>query len=158
MGAAVACGEAAGLGITAHAGEFSPANVGAALRVPGLTRIGHAVYAAHGPKLLEQLARSGVTVECNLRCNVILGAVQSYADHPIGQFVRHNIPVTLNTDHPVRVWTTIGREYAIAAALGFGPEQLLSFTRNAMQAAFVSPARRAALLEEFDEPNLLSAV
>jgi hypothetical protein len=29
---------------------------------------------------------------------------------------------------------------------------------NAIQAAFVSPARRAALLEELDEPNILSTV
>jgi adenosine deaminase len=141
---------AAGLGIAAHAGEFSPANIAAALRVPGLTRIGHAVYAAYDPGLLEELARSGVTVECNLSCNVILGAVQSYADHPVHQFVRHAIPVTLNTDDPVRVWTTIGREYAIGATLGFTPEELLSFTRNAIHAAFVSPMRRAALLQELD--------
>jgi adenosine deaminase len=141
---------AAGLGIAAHAGEFSTANIAAALHVPGLTRIGHAVYAARDPALLEALARSGVTVECNLSCNVVLGAVQSYADHPVRQFVAHNIPVTLNTDDPVRVSTTIGREYAIGAALGFTPGELLAFTRNAIHAAFVSPMRRATLLQELD--------
>jgi adenosine deaminase len=141
---------AAGLGIAAHAGEFSSANIDRALRVPGLRRIGHAVYAADDPELLEQLARSGVTVECNLSCNVVLGAALSYEEHPIHHFVRHNIPVTLNTDDPVRVWTTIGREYAIAGALGFAPAQLLSFTRNAIHAAFVSADRRAALLQELD--------
>jgi adenosine deaminase len=146
----------AGLGIAAHAGEFSSANIAAALRVPGLTRIGHAVYAAHDSGLLEQLARSGVTVECNLSCNVVLGAVQSYADHPIRQFVAQNIPVTLNTDDPVRVWTTIGREYAIAAALGFAPAELLTFTRNAIHAAFVSSARRGALLQKLDAWRTIS--
>lgn len=80
----------------------------------------------------------------------ILGPDQPYADHPVHQFVRHAIPVTLNTDDPVRVWTTIGREYAIGAALGLTAEELLSFTRNAIQAAFVSPIRRAALLQELD--------
>jgi adenosine deaminase len=141
---------AAGLGITAHAGEFSTANIAAALRVPGLTRIGHGVYAAQDAGLLEELARSGVTIECNLSCNVILGAAQSYEEHPIRQFLANNIPVTLNTDDPVRVWTTIGREYAVAAALGFTPAELLNFTRNAVNAAFVSPERRAALLQELD--------
>jgi adenosine deaminase len=128
---------AAGLGIAAHAGEFSPANIAAALRVPGLTRIGHAVYAAHDTRLLEVLARSAITVECSLSCNVVLGAVQSYADHPIRQFVAHNIPVSLNTDDPMRVWTTIGREYAIAAMLGFTPAELLSFTQNAIHADLI---------------------
>ena len=43
----------AGLGITVHAGEFSTANLAAALRLPGITRIGHGVYAAAGDELLR---------------------------------------------------------------------------------------------------------
>jgi adenosine deaminase len=91
-----------------------------------------------------------VTIECNLSCNIILGAARSYEEHPIRQLLAYDIPVTLNTDDPVRVWTTIGREYAVAAALGFTPAELLSFTRNAVNAAFVAPARRAALLQDLD--------
>jgi hypothetical protein len=46
--------------------------------------------------------------------------------------------------------TTIGREYAIAHALGFAIDDLLDFTRNAMRAAFISPPQRTALLEEVE--------
>jgi adenosine deaminase len=140
----------AGLGIAAHAGEFSTANIAAALRTPGLTRLGHAVYAARDPWLVEQVANSGVTVECSLSCNVVLGAVESYEDHPIQQFIAGGIPVTLSTDDPVRVVTTIGREYAIAAALGFSEEELLGFTRNGLRASFAPAARRDALLATID--------
>src|SRR6478672_797806 len=73
----------AGLGVTVHAGEFSPANLDAALDTPGLRRLGHAVHAAGDPRLLERLARGGVMVECCLTCNVVLGSVASYAAHPI---------------------------------------------------------------------------
>jgi adenosine deaminase len=138
----------AGLGITVHAGEFSPANLAAALRVPGLKRVGHGVYAASEPHLLEQLVNSGATAECCLTCNVILGAVPSYEEHPIRKFVEAGVPVTLNTDLPVHVATTIGREYAIAAALGFSPAELLGFTRNAIAASFTSEERRSSLLED----------
>lgn len=141
---------AAGLGVTVHAGEFSTANLAAALRVPGVTRLGHAVHAARDPRLLDQLARSGVTVECSLTCNVLLGATTSYEAHPIRQFMACGIPVTLNTDDPVRVGTTIGREYAIAATLGFSRAELLGFTRTAVQASFTTAARRATLLSELD--------
>lgn len=141
---------AAGLGITVHAGEFSPANLAAALRVPGLRRVGHAVYAANDPHLLDQLAGSGVTVECSLTSNVVLGAVPSYEAHPIRRFAEHGIPVTLSTDLPVHACTTIGREYAVAAALGFSSAELLAFTRNAITASFTSAERRAALLAELD--------
>jgi adenosine deaminase len=139
---------AVGLGITVHAGEFSTANLAAALRVPGVTRLGHAVYAARDPRVLDAMARSGVTVECALTCNVLLGATASYEEHPIRQLIAHGIPVTLNTDDPVRVGTTIGREYAIAAALGFSPAELRGFTHNAVRASFTTAERRAAPLSE----------
>jgi len=140
----------AGLGVTAHAGEFSTANIAAALRVPGLSRIGHAVYASRDPRLLDLLAQSGATVECSLSCNVVLGAVPSYEAHPIHQFVEHGIPVALCADVPVQIATTIGREYALAHALGFSSAELVGFTANAIHASFTPPARKAALLAALD--------
>lgn len=141
----------AGLGVTVHAGEFSAANLAAALRVPGLRRLGHAVYAAADERLLDALAGAGVTVECSLTCNVVLGAVPSYEDHPIRRFAARGIPVTLNTDLPVHVATSIGREYAVAAALGFSPAELLGFTRDAIRASFTSGERKTALLRALDD-------
>jgi hypothetical protein len=138
----------AGLGITVHVGEFSPANLGAALQVPGLNRLGHAVYATSDSRLLDDLARSGVTVECSLTCNVVLGAAASFPTHPIRQLTTRGIPVTLNTDLLVHIATTIGREYEVAAALGFSPADLLGFTRNAVRASFTTAERRVELLAE----------
>jgi adenosine deaminase len=123
----------AGLGVTAHAGEFSTANIAAALRVPHLSRIGHAVYAARDPRLL-----------------VVLGAVHSYEEHPIRQFVERGIPVALCADVPVQIATTIGREYAVADVLGFAPAELLDFTANAIRASFTPPERKTALLAALD--------
>jgi adenosine deaminase len=136
----------AGLGLTVHAGEVSTANIAAALKVPGLRRLGHAVYAAQDPRLLELVAVSGVSVECCLSCNVVMGAVPSYEEHPIRRFIQHGIPVALCTDDPVQVCTTIGREYAIAHLLGFSAAELLDITRTAIQASFAPEERRAALL------------
>ncbi|HLY30983.1 MAG TPA: hypothetical protein VKQ36_08135, partial [Ktedonobacterales bacterium] len=142
----------AGLGITVHAGEFSTANIESALRTPGLTRLGHATYAAQDERLLDLVAKSGATIECSLSCNVVLGAVPTYEGHPIRTFVARGIPVALCTDNPVQMCTTIGREYALAHALGFTSEDVLGFTRNAIQAAFTTPARRAELLADLT-PN-----
>jgi adenosine deaminase len=137
-----------GLGITAHAGEFSRANVAAAVDTPGLTRIGHGNFAADDKRLLEKIARHGITIECCMTSNVVLGAVASYRDHPIRVFIAYGIPVTLNTDDPVRTCTTIGREYEVAASIGFSAAELIVFTRNAIKAAFISDARRITLLAE----------
>jgi adenosine deaminase len=140
----------AGLGVTVHVGEFAAANCAAALRVPGLRRLGHAVHYADDPRLLADLAASGATVECCPTCNVALGAVPSLEAHPIRRLAERGIPVTLNTDLPARLGITIGHEYDAAAALGFARDELLGFTRNAVRASFAPPERRAALLEEID--------
>ena len=140
-----------GLGVSAHAGEVSTANIAAVLQVPGLTRIGHGVCAASDHRLLELVAESGVTVECCPSSNVVLGAVSSYEEHPLRRFVEVGIPVALGSDDPVQVCTTIGREYALSAALGFSAEDLLGFTRNAIRASFIPPERRERLLTELDD-------
>ena len=137
----------AGLGITVHAGEFSTANVVAALRLPGIKRIGHAVYAAATTDLLKRVADSGVTVECCLTSNVVLGAVSSLDKHPIRSFIQAGLPVTLSSDDPVRLCTSIEREYEQAAVLGFGTDDLLSFTRQGILASFTSEERQSALLD-----------
>ena len=137
----------AGLGITAHAGEFSTANIAAALSLPGITRIGHGVYAATTPELLKRLADSGVTVECCLTSNVVLGAVSSLVEHPIRSFIQAGIPVTLSSDDPVRLCTSIEREYEQAAALGFVADDLVSFTRHGILASFTSDKRKSELLD-----------
>jgi len=143
----------AGLGITAHAGELSIANIAAALRTPGLTRLGHAVHAVDDPRLLDLVSASGVTIACCLTCNVFFGAVPSLEEHPIRQFVLCGISVALGADNPVQLGTTIGREYAVAAALGFTTADLFGFTRNALRACFAPAALRESLLTALpDDP------
>jgi len=136
----------AGLRMTVHVAEVAPVNITSVLKMPGLTRIGHATHAGYHPQLLEQVAESGVTVECALSCNVILGASDAYETHPIRTFVDAGIPVTLCTDDPVQMSTTIGREYAIAHQLGFTAEQLLAFTQNAIEVAFIAEDDRNHLM------------
>jgi adenosine deaminase len=55
-------------------------------------------------------------------------------------------PVALCSDVPVQIATTIGREYALAHALGFSLAELVGFTTNAIHASFTPPERKAALL------------
>ena len=143
-----------GLGITVHAGEFSPANIRSALRVPGVTRLGHAVHAAFDTALLDEMAEAGVTVECCLTSNVVLGSVPSLKDHPIRTFIDAGIPVTLSSDDPVSLNTTIGKEYELAAGLGFDAPDLLSFTRNGIASSFTSSERKTALLSRIAQTEI----
>jgi adenosine deaminase len=138
----------AGLGITAHAGEVSTANIAAAARMPGLTRIGHGIHAAADPELLRLLVDKGVTLECALTCNDYFGVLPELEEHPLLRLVEAGVAITLATDNPVQLSTTIEQEYAVAAGLGMSIEQLAGFTRNAIRAAFTSDKRKSAMLGE----------
>ncbi len=127
-----------GLGITAHAGEFSIANIEAALMLPTVKRIGHGTYAVADPRLIDILLEKDTTLEFCLTSNVVLGAVPSLHDHPIRKLIECGVSVTLASDDPLRLCTSIGREYEIAARLGIGTEQLMEMSSNGIQASFGS--------------------
>jgi hypothetical protein len=135
----------AGARLTVHAGEFSGANIDAALRVPGVTRLGHATHADR--RGIERLAAAGVVVESCPTSNVVLGAVGGIEAHPLPRLIEQGVPVVLGTDDPLALGTTIAREYALAARLGLDTAALLRITRTAIDAAFTSDDRRAALLQ-----------
>ena len=127
-----------GLGVTAHAGEFSIANIEAALMLPTVKRIGHGTYAVADPRLIDIVLEKDVTLECCLTSNVLLGAVPSLDDHPIRKLIECGISVTLASDDPLRLCTSIGREYEITARLGIGTEQLMEMSTNGIRASFGS--------------------
>jgi adenosine deaminase len=140
----------AGLGITAHAGELSTANIAAAARMPGLTRIGHGVHAASDPALMELLVERGITLECAPTCNEFFGVNPILDEHPLVVLVEAGVTVTLATDNPVQLSTDIGQEYALAASLGLSETQLADVTRNAVRASFTSSERKEAMLAALD--------
>ena len=146
----------AGLGITVHAAEFSTANLSAALKLPGISRLGHAVFAGADEQLFNDVLKSGVAIESCLTSNVVLGAVESFETHPLRAFIDGGIPVTLNTDDPVRLNTTIEREYALAAQLGLSDLELIDLTRNAVRYSFTSKDRKERLFARLDS-HILAA-
>ena len=136
---------AAGLGITVHAGEFSSANLSAAVALPGVTRIGHGIHASTDAHLIDRLRQAGVALECCISSNVLLGAVDGLESHPLRQLMEAGVPVTINTDNPVRFQTSIRREYQLALTLGLIPADLTKATRTALDFAFTSDDRRRHL-------------
>jgi adenosine deaminase len=138
----------AGLGCTAHAGEWAgPESIRGALRLPGVTRIGHGVRAVEDPALVEELAARGTVLEVCPTSNVALGVYDSYGEHPLRTLHDAGVRVTLNSDDPPYWGASVGGEYAVAGReFGFTPAELEGVTRTAIEAGFADDALKASLL------------
>ena len=138
----------AGLGITIHAGEFGGwESVQAALDHIRPSRIGHGVRAIENPDLVKRIAAEGVVLECCPGSNIALNVYASFADHPFPVLREAGCKVTLNSDDPPYFWTTLKREYDIAAEhFGMSDKDLTAVTRTAIEAAFVDKKTKAQLL------------
>ncbi len=147
---AVAQARDAGLGITVHAGEFSgPAGIWAAIYQLGATRIGHGIRAVDDAALLDLLRDRRVTLELCPTSNLRLGLVPSLARHPLRRLLDAGVTVTVNSDDPVLLGTTLTRELSsIARTHRLSHEAIVDLQANAARAAFLSAAERDALERE----------
>ena len=69
--------------------------------------------------------------------------------HPLVDYCRRGLRVTLNTDDPGLFDTSLNQEYALAHGLGLGREDLIGVAENAFASAFCEPKLKRALLERF---------
>lgn len=138
----------AGLGITAHAGEFGgPDSVLAALEFLRVKRIGHGVRAIEDENLVKRLADERVVLEVCPGSNMALGVYSVLRFHPVNLLRRAGVRLTLNSDDPPFFNTTLGKEYAsVAKTFGWSVEDQLEITRTAIEAAFCDDGTRQRLL------------
>ncbi len=144
----------AGLGLTAHAGEWGgPGSVRDALRDLRVTRIGHGVRAIEDPALVDHLAETGVVLEVCPGSNIALGLYHTLAQHPIDRLRRAGVKLTVATDDPPFFHTTMTREYqALADQFGWEAPEFDAITQTALDAAFCDPETRSALAKRLEAP------
>ncbi len=142
----------AGLGLTAHAGEWGgPDSVRDALRDLRVSRIGHGVRAIEDPALVDHLADQGVVLEVCPGSNVALGLYPSLAQHPVERLRRGGVKLTVSTDDPPFFHTTMTREYqALADQFGWDEAEFDTLARTALEAAFCDPETRSDLAKRLE--------
>lgn len=142
---------AAGLRVTLHAGEWGGADQVRRALALDPARIAHGPGAIDDPKLCEELATRGVTLDLCPTSNVQAGIVPSVGEHPIALLHRTGVPVTLSTDDLTVSNVTLSEEYERAATLvGLTLPELWAIDRHALEVAFADEATRATLRAEFE--------
>ncbi len=147
--------KAAGLRLTAHAGETGgresgAASIWSAINI-GAERIGHALAAQYDPDLLEILATRQIPLELNVTSNIRTGSCPDFDQHPIREYFESGLMVTINSDDPPMFGSNLFEEYMLAyERFGFTLEQLRELAANAVEASFLPPERKLAVLRSVE--------
>ena len=113
----------------------------------GAARLGHGTRDMGDPALVARLRELQGPLEICQTSNVCTGAVPSLAAHPFRRLWDAGLYLTLNSDDPPYFWTSLKREYAIAAEhFAMDDKALAAVTRTAIEAAFVDRKTKTALL------------
>lgn len=142
----------AGLRLTAHAGEsVGPESIWAAINI-GAERIGHALSAQFDAELLGVLAEKQIPLELNVTSNIRTGCCKHFDEHPLKSYFESGLMVTLNSDDPPMFGSDLLGEYVLAyERYGFTLEQLRELAANAVEASFLDPAGKLALLQRVEQ-------
>ena len=138
------------LNITVHAGEsFGPASIRQALFKCGAHRVGHGVTLGQDPALLRYVVDRQIPLEVCPTSNVQTHVVASYEAHPVAEYCRAGVPVTINTDNRLFSHTTMTDELWLAhTRCGIPAEALREIVLNGFRFGFLPHAEKEALLAE----------
>lgn len=132
----------------AHAGEEGPAqNIHDALSMLGITRIDHGIRCVEDEVLVAQLIedRTPLTV-CPLS-NIKLKVFEKMEQHNIVDLLRKGMCVTINSDDPAYFGGYMNANFhAVANAHSMTKNEIAQFTRNGIEASFISDDEKARLV------------
>lgn len=142
-----------GFHIVAHAGEVSgPTSIWGAVKSLGAERIGHGVGARGDEELLVHLKMQDISIEMCPTSNVETGAVRSFEEHPLPDFLGRGLLVCLNSDDPAMFGVSLTEEYKRAARLlGLSWADIKTLCLNSVKASFLPDLYKQDLLDQFQK-------
>ena len=140
-----------GLRRTVHAGEADGSqSIEDAVELLHAERIGHGVAAAGKPDLQRRLRDRGVTIDACPASNLVTGAWDGQAPHPLAEFLEAGIAVTLGSDDPTFFGRSLLDEYVAASERGMGRTQLAEIARYSLVSSFAPEKEKRVWLAELD--------
>ncbi|MDB5405169.1 MAG: Adenine deaminase [Rhodospirillales bacterium] len=151
---------AAGLRVTAHAGENGPAeNVRTAIGSLGCRRIDHGYHVVDDPALMALCREDGIFFTCCPTTTLFTTPWRDLtaSDHAIRRMGEFGLAITINTDDPGMFRTDLAAEYLHVAGMGFGRDELGEFALNGLRAAWLDDVTKSAVLADWSAQIALAA-
>lgn len=141
--------KAAGLRLTAHAGEEGPAsNIETSLSVLGCERIDHGIRLVEDTKLMMKIARSGTMLSVCPLSNVCLRCVKSVKELPIPAFLEAGVKFSINSDDPAYFGGFILDNYcAVHEAFNLSAKQWELIAMAGINGSWCSADRKSEMME-----------
>lgn len=123
--------------IIAHIGEFGgPDNIKRILEFEP-DRIAHGITIVHDTDLMRLCANRRIPFEVCISSNLATGVVQRLVDHPIKKMVKNGINVTIGTDDPVILKTSLVKEYNLCRNVGLNELEIDAIMRSTSTARWL---------------------
>ncbi|SDP15491.1 adenosine deaminase [Actinopolyspora xinjiangensis] len=139
-----------GVSVSLHAGELVPGlvkpeelthHIDQAVRIAGADRIGHGIDLRHEDDwraLADHMAERDIPVEVPLTSNCQILRVCGSEEHPLPDYMAHDVPYALATDDPGVSRSDITAQYSRAATeFGLSYSQLKASARTSLEHAFI---------------------
>ncbi|WGY46164.1 adenosine deaminase [Vibrio sp. ABG19] len=138
---------AAGFIAVAHAGEEGPAlNIRNAIDLLGVQRVDHGVRCVEDAALVEELKQTRMPLTVCPLSNLKLKVFQHMTEHNIVELLRQGLCVTINSDDPAYFGGYMTDNFlAVSDAHSMTHQELAQFTRNAIEASFISATEKARM-------------
>jgi adenosine deaminase len=141
-----------GLHLIHHAGEAGgPASIREAISAGRAQRIGHGIRILDDPELTAEVRDRRIPLEVCPSSNVALAFLPRLEAHPLPRLRDAGLLVTLNTDNPAMIGTSLTEEYArVRNAFRYDDLSIAELARAGVEASFASTTTKARLHSEID--------
>jgi len=137
-----------GFRITIHAGEQgSGQNVHDSINLLGAERIGHGIHITGHAEAYDLVKSNNIGLETCPSSNIQTKAVDSLTEHPVNDFYRDGIPVTINTDNRTVSNTTMTDEVRkVMETFNLTHEDYFNIYKTSVEQAFTTAEIKQHLL------------
>ncbi len=138
--------------IVAHAGEEGPPEyVVEALDLLRVDRIDHGNRSLEDAALTSRIAASKMALTVCPLSNLKLCVVKDMKQHPLKKMLSLGLKATVNSDDPAYFGGYMNENFkAVADALGLEKQDLITLTRNTIDASFLNDAEKKQLHTRLD--------